>query len=359
MKRVILIISLLSFVMTPYYASAQDKPRAELDAYEWDFGTIYETDGVVKHAFRLKNIGESALVIERVSVECGCLTPKFSKTPIGVGENREIEVAFDPKNFSGEVSKRVTVISGRRKIASITIRATVIPRERAIEELYPFELAGGVRCDRTYLPLGYVWNGHGNTSVARLYNSSARTVNISYMPLPADSRLHISSPRNLAPSETCEVLFTLDLTDDNDYYGVVSETVYAIVEGEKSPIAFTVMAVAVDDFSLRESRGATCVVSPVTFDFGKVDAEKTLTGEFTITNTGLRELIVRRVDRTADTSTDLEEGTVVEPGESITRRLSFVINGADISRANGSITIITNDSQNPLATIRCMADTQD
>jgi len=89
------------------------KPEGPIPAFEWastehDFGTINEND-VVTHTYTFKNTGESPLIIEGVRPSCGCTAPNWTKTPIPVGGEGEIEVKFDSKGKPNAQNKTVTV----------------------------------------------------------------------------------------------------------------------------------------------------------------------------------------------------------------------------------------------------------
>ncbi len=89
------------------------KPEGPIPSFEWattehDFGTINESD-VVTHTYTFKNTGESPLIIEGVRPSCGCTAPSWTKTPIPVGGEGQIEVKFDSKGKPNAQNKTVTV----------------------------------------------------------------------------------------------------------------------------------------------------------------------------------------------------------------------------------------------------------
>ncbi|MCF6351636.1 MAG: DUF1573 domain-containing protein [Cyclobacteriaceae bacterium] len=89
------------------------KPEGPIPSFEWiatehDFGTIKEND-VVTHVYTFKNTGEVPLIIESVRPSCGCTAPDWTKTPIPVGGEGEVEVKFDSKGKPNAQNKTVTV----------------------------------------------------------------------------------------------------------------------------------------------------------------------------------------------------------------------------------------------------------
>jgi Protein of unknown function (DUF1573) len=93
---------------------------------EYDFGDIHQGD-VVKHTFLFTNTGKKPIIIDNASASCGCTVPTYSDKPIGPGEKGVIDVRFDSKGKTGQVSKVVTVRANTLpNINEVTIRANVL-----------------------------------------------------------------------------------------------------------------------------------------------------------------------------------------------------------------------------------------
>jgi len=100
-------------VATPAQAQTPTKPEGPLPVIEWsgvehDFGTINEGDKVT-HVYKFKNTGAVPLIIETVRPSCGCTAPNWTKEPIPVGGDGEVEVVFDSKGKPNAQNKTVTV----------------------------------------------------------------------------------------------------------------------------------------------------------------------------------------------------------------------------------------------------------
>jgi hypothetical protein len=98
---------------TPATPKPAEKPEGPLPAFEWqtiehDFGTIKEGEKVT-HLYKFKNTGAVPLIIESVRPSCGCTAPNWSKEPIPVGGEGEVEVVFDSKGKPNAQNKTVTV----------------------------------------------------------------------------------------------------------------------------------------------------------------------------------------------------------------------------------------------------------
>ncbi len=87
---------------------AQGKPKASFENTEFDFGTVSQGTKVA-HDFRLMNVGEADLLVQRVVAACGCTAASAVNTPVTPGTDTMVHVEFDTKGFSGEKLKTVRV----------------------------------------------------------------------------------------------------------------------------------------------------------------------------------------------------------------------------------------------------------
>lgn len=121
----ILLVSILSFVackptdkdnsnpLSTDLIDNENPPVIEFSTEEFDFGIIAQGEQVY-HVFKLKNIGESDLIISDIKTTCGCTVPKnWPKHPIPPGEGAEIEVQYDGSG-NGLVKKLITVSSNAK-----------------------------------------------------------------------------------------------------------------------------------------------------------------------------------------------------------------------------------------------------
>lgn len=93
-----------------------------------DFGKMDEGDRP-KTVFNFTNTGNEPLVIGSAVASCGCTVANWPRGPIAPGESSRIDVEFDSKKKSGEVTKTVTVTSNTIPPKHVlTIRGTVIPK---------------------------------------------------------------------------------------------------------------------------------------------------------------------------------------------------------------------------------------
>lgn len=96
----------------------------------YDFGTIKEGE-IVKHSFKLKNVGGTPLVISHAQASCGCTVPEWTKGEIKVGGEAEVNIQFNSNNKPGIQNKTVTLITNTEEGHEfIKFKANVTPKSK-------------------------------------------------------------------------------------------------------------------------------------------------------------------------------------------------------------------------------------
>lgn len=98
------------------------EPDITFEELTFDFGTIAEDGGPVKHEFKFSNTGDSPLMIVNATASCGCTRPDFPKKPVAAGKKGVLKVTYLPKGRPGEFNKTVTVKTNSKKHKKVTLR---------------------------------------------------------------------------------------------------------------------------------------------------------------------------------------------------------------------------------------------
>lgn len=98
------------------------EPDITFEELTFDFGTIAEDGGPVKHEFKFTNTGDAPLMIVNATASCGCTRPDFPKKPVGAGKKGVLKVTYLPKGRPGEFNKTVTVKTNSKKHKKVTLR---------------------------------------------------------------------------------------------------------------------------------------------------------------------------------------------------------------------------------------------
>lgn len=119
-------------VSNPNIANVQeisnaDAPVMTFTEMEHDFGNI-KPGAVVEHTFTFKNTGKSPLVILNATSTCGCTVPDWPKEPIAPGAAGKINVEFDSRGKSGQVSKTITIQANTQPATNqVSIKTNILP----------------------------------------------------------------------------------------------------------------------------------------------------------------------------------------------------------------------------------------
>ena len=106
-----------------------------------DFGTVKRGQKLTG-SFQFKNVGQGPLTIQGVQAACDCTTPESIKGKVfSPGESGAIDVVFDTKDYTGRVTKAITVITNERSMPdrTLTISATVNSEINATPPLADFD----------------------------------------------------------------------------------------------------------------------------------------------------------------------------------------------------------------------------
>ena len=97
-------------------------PKIEFESLEVDYGEISKGDNGVR-IFKFTNTGSEPLIINKVYSSCGCTIPKKPSSPIGPGQEDEIQVKYDT-NRIGPIRKIITVLSNAINSPTISLKIT-------------------------------------------------------------------------------------------------------------------------------------------------------------------------------------------------------------------------------------------
>src|SRR5207245_10440278 len=88
----------------------------------WDFGTISQVSPQqLTHRFKLENLSDKTVGIEKVASDCGCIVAGDHPSEIGPASAAEFSVIYSPAPAPGPVDKRVHLIFGTSPVAKLTL----------------------------------------------------------------------------------------------------------------------------------------------------------------------------------------------------------------------------------------------
>lgn len=145
---------LCSSVCMAQQASVAKGPVLTFDDTEHDFQSISESGGMARHIFQFKNTGDSALVVTRVSVSCGCTQPDWTREPVLPGQTGNVILAYNPQGRPGSFNKVASVYTNEKRDNNyrhtLVIKGEVVtmPRDPLVALL---DTVGGVAFENNLL----------------------------------------------------------------------------------------------------------------------------------------------------------------------------------------------------------------
>lgn len=356
MKALLLILSFCVTLAKSY--SQTQSPKIVFEKETHDFGTIKEEDGSVSYDFIFTNTGSQPLIIQSVKASCGCTTPEWTKDPVLPGKKGFVRATYNPAGRPGPFNKSITVTSNaENSTVTLFIKGNVIPKPKTIEDDYPIVI-GDLRLKTNHLAFMDTYVGKLKTDSIPVYNSSDKDIKISYSGVPAHITIK-TVPEVIKPKQKGDIIITYDAAKKQDY-GFVSDR-FQIVLNNESPSnnSITVSAKILDDFSIltpeQKANAPKAVFDKLEYNFGTIKEGDVAEYNFTLKNEGKSDLIIRKVKASCGCTAVEPKEKVIKPGQSTTIYTRFDSRGR-AGRQFKTVTVITNDPNNPEITLRISGD---
>jgi hypothetical protein len=125
-------------------------PKIEFEKPIYDFGKVRAGDPV-KHTFIFTNLGDATLILANVQPSCGCTTAGEWSRQVEPGKTGTIPVQFNSGNYSGPVTKTVTVTSNDKRQPSLglQIKGTLWKPIEVTPQLAVLNLPAGAQTNAT------------------------------------------------------------------------------------------------------------------------------------------------------------------------------------------------------------------
>ena len=339
----------------------QNRSKIQLLETEHNFGRFSEEAGRQTYDFVFTNEGTEPLVIQNISVSCGCTTPEWTKSPVPAGGKGKITAIYDPQNKSGQFNQTLTVYTNSNPSAVVlTIRGEIIPKGRTEDAMFTFPV-GAVRFESNHLAFNNVKKNERKSMTMQILNTSDRDATVEFLSVPSYLTLKIT-PATLGPGQKGVIEGTYDGTKNSDWGGV-SDMVRVRINGiNQENVFYYISANLVEDFSnltrTEIDNAPVFKIASSTIDIGKMKGTELKDVEFRFQNTGKSDLIIRHIRSTCG-CTAIQQGgdSVVKPGEWSSIKATFNAGGIS-GRVTRTIFVYTNDPQNSEVTLMLNADVE-
>jgi len=354
MKRLLLLVTIISFVALFSVVTAQEKAKITFEEVMHDYGSFKESAGIQTTSFKFTNTGTVPLVLSNVRTSCGCTTPKWTREPVAPGKDGEIQVSYNPKNRPGSFNKTITISSNAATPSVVLrIKGTVAQREKTLAEKYPRKI-GSLRVKSNHISFARLNQNSVETKELELVNDTDKPVAVGMRTVPKHLKVTVE-PSTIPAKGKGKLIVTYNAKEANTY-GFASHRIYLSLDGSKDyKSSIGVSATIEEDFSkLTPEQLANAPVVSFTeksHDFGEMQQGDKKDFTFTIKNSGKSDLIIRRVRTSCGCTAVAPSTKTIAAGASAPIKVTFNSRGKR-GRQSKSITVITNDPKTPTTTLR-------
>ena len=205
-----------------------------------------------------------------------------------------------------------------------------------------------LRLKSNHLAFTKIKNSQIKTDSLAIVNTSAKPMTITFKNVPAHLKLKIV-PSKLKPNQKGHIVGTytasLKKKGGEQDWGFIIDRVNLIINDEiNSKNKLSVSATIQEDFSqygTNLSKAPKIEFENKVFNFGTIKQGESVTHEFTFTNTGKNDLIIRKIKASCGCTATQPADKVIKPGATSNIKATFNSRGKR-GKQNKTITVITN-----------------
>ena len=334
-------------------ASAQkqaQKPSIVFEETTWDFGEIKEADGPVSHVFNYINVSDRDVTLFLVSAGCSCTTVKYDRQALPVGGASSIEVIFDPAGQPGQFHQVVQLLTtGDRQQFNVVIEGVVAPRERPIDQEFPYPLVKGLQVSVLNARFGFVQQGTSLKKVVGIANASAEPMRLACKLDRPDPALKVAVPETLQPGETGWV--EIEFAPAGGRIETLSNGVAVYLQGHQPGKSIGIEGYSVSTIE-KSANAPSLRFQPTMLDYGQVRRGRKARASVTLFNDGRTPLTIVKAELPDGLQINIKPGTVIESGKSL--KLETTLTLPDGAPKDGlRVRLFTNDPQRPVRDVVC------
>lgn len=325
-----------------------------------NFGHIKEDGGEQLCSFSAINKGKDSIEVTEIETSCGCTSAQYTKGNIAPNEKFEVTVRFNPFNRPGRIDKHIFVmVSDSEEPIRLTIEGFVQERERTIDELYPFDMGGGLRLRSNFHAFGYIEHGTTIEEHIGYVNTSMEPIMIGIEYNTLSGYLTIDHPTTIPAGATGDITLSYTLPEECNIYGTVRDIIYIVIDGTRARYTLSTEAIATDNFSMVDDISAPRAdISKNIIKFGEINCTNSILEQVAIvTNIGASPLELRCIESSSEAVEGVAERRTLQPNESA--EIVIILHTERIELTEGVFTarlrIVTNDPIRPMQTIKVNA----
>lgn len=299
--------------------------------------------------FHVKNTGEQPVLISKVVPMFPRMNADWEKSPVLPGKSAEIRISFTSQDLPEQFNYIVNINSNAQNPREqLRISGNIIDNPEKPALLYKTDLSG-VKFKTNNISFGKIFIQQIAKDTIYFYNTRGKAVTVSTRYLPSHIKAEIY-PQTIQPGERGMLVLTYDAVAKNDYGYIFDSVILKFDDDNSYNNRLTVTANISEDFSKlskKELENAPIIhFDKTTVEFGDITQGEKTNCDFTLENKGKSALIIRKTKASCGcTAVTMGESTIA-PGQKTVIRATFNSAGKS-GRQYKSITVITNDPQNP------------
>lgn len=333
----------LALLLQGLLCSAQQKDNGPFVFKEktFDFGSIREADGPVSHTFPFVNTSDLLVTVVSVSPSCSCVSAGYDVRVFAPGEAGGITVTFDPAGLPGQFHQNVLVVTDKRWSQRLFIEGYVKPRERGMDEMYPYLVSDGLQVSAMKARFGFAVRGTRVSKSIGIVNISGEPLELTPRFGEPDPDISVELPKILRAGETGTIGIVYKLPAER--IGTLSNVLYLSSPDRQCLRPIRIEGYSVDNLD-RAADAPAFRFAPTMLVFRRPGA-RLKAGFF---NDGKSALKILRTECPDGVKMECEKDTV-NPGGCIPVRFTL----ESSSFTNGNIRVFTNDPVRPVREIVC------
>lgn len=341
-RYTLFIITLLSTIVCQAQKIAFDKQTVTTPTTLWK--------KPVTAVFKFTNKDKAPLTVSYVDGGCGCMEAEWTKTPVQKGEHGEVKVTYDAK-LLGKFDKIIEVYSNSGKSpVEIRMKGLVSNGEKkAAEDMFPYQI-GDILLSANNVEFMEVNAGDSAKVEIEIMNNGKEVYTPQLMHLPSYLTAKFK-PEMIARGRHGKIELTLHsdkLTDLGlNQTSIYLSRFYGDKVGDGNDL--TVSAVLLPDLHYAEqfAKKPQFAISANELNLGKLNKKKKVSGKIQISNKGNGVLKLSKIQAFNQAITVALGKTELQPGETVTMKVTVDSRFLGMSKARPRVLIITNDPAHP------------
>ncbi len=349
-KSIIVALTFLSSI----YVVAQSRIDILFDETTHDFGTVYDSDGIVSTQFKLMNVSAETIHIDDIQTSCGCVNVKYDLKTLSTNAVCTIYVEYNTNGYYGKFAEDITIkisndIDSRTQ--ELTITGNSID-DSSDEQEYQL---GDIRLRVPAIEIGSVLQGDIVTKVLEIKNTSRKAQKISFDKVPKHIRIDTDYKKRLQAGDKSNIYITYDSNKANKL-GIDTALVY-VKQGRKRVGYIPIVSDTKHNF-IREysyigfSYRPIINISPQYLNGSYIPMGGKYKVTLSISNQGVSPLEIRNI-KSFHSNITVPKKTryIIAPQDAISLEVIIDTKHQQPGKYYGSIQIISSDPESPTRNI--------